>query len=319
MHKFLVACMVVFMSVSCTDKPVSLSGDAPVEAEDFIAAFPLLTLPLRIADTNFIKMADTTTISYTVFTQFIADSVLVNEFGKNAKKISIHPLGKIEKETELYLLANCTQNKKTTLLVFLLDKQNKFLASVELLKLANKDGYIHSVSITSEPTFIINRERINVAAELLYTKHGYAFNSASGKFVEVMTDSNEDLKRINEIINPIDTLPRKNKMSGDYTKDKRNYISVRDGSSSSKYSFFIHFEKDGGACTGELKGTMTMRDATHAYFQESGDPCVIDFTFEGRNITVKEQDNCGNHRGIKCFFNDSYTKRKENKPVKKNK
>lgn len=319
MHKFLVVCLTACMYFSCKDKPALLSGDAPVEAKDFIAAFPLLTLPSRIADTSFIKMADTTTISYTVFTQFIADTVLAKIFAKNAKKQSIHPVGKIEKETELYLLANFTQNKKTTLISFLLDKQNKYLANLELLNQTNKDGYTHSVSITSEPTFIINREKTNASTELLYTKHGYAYNSASGKFVEVMTDSNEDLKKINEIINPIDTLPHKNKMSGDYIKDKRNYISIRDGSNSSKYSFFIHFEKDGGDCTGELKGTMTMRDATHAYFQESGDPCVIDFAFDGRTIKVKEQDNCGNHRGIKCFFNDSYTKRKENKPTKKNK
>jgi hypothetical protein len=41
-------------------------------------------------------------------------------------------------------------------------------------------------------------------------------------------------------------------------------------------------------CTGELKGIMTMRDATHGYFQENGDPCVIDFIFGSNNITVKE-------------------------------
>jgi hypothetical protein len=128
----------------------------------------------------------------------------------------------------------------------------------------------------------------------------------------VVNDSNEDLRRLNEIINPIDTLPRKNKLSGDYAADKRNFIAVRDGNNQSKYSFFIHFEKDGN-CIGELKGDMTMRDATHGYYRQSGDPCVIDFTFGSKSITVKEEGNCGNHRGIKCFFDDSYRKKKEPK------
>ncbi|HRI21531.1 MAG TPA: hypothetical protein PLA68_11290 [Panacibacter sp.] len=319
MHKYLVVCLFILTAASCKDKPVSLSGNGPVDAKYFIAAFKPLSLPYRVADTSMIKAADTTNISYAVFTQFIPDSVMVNIFGKNAKKMKINPVGRIEKEKELYLLVNFTQNKKTALHSFLFNKENKYLAELELLKQGIKDGYLHSVSITSEPTFIISREKTNANSELFYTKNGYAYNNGSGSFTAVMTDSNEDLKRINEIINPIDTLPRKNKLSGDYADNKRNFISLRDGSNTNKYSFFIHFEKDNGNCTGELKGTMTMRDATHGYFRESGDPCVIDFTFEGRTITVKEQGNCGNHRGIKCFFDDSFTKKKEAKPAKKSK
>jgi hypothetical protein len=102
-------------------------------------------------------------------------------------------------------------------------------------------------------------------------------------------------------------------LSGNYAKDKQNFISVRDGSNANKYLFFVHFERDNN-CTGELKGEMTLRDATHGYYQQSGDPCVIDFTFTSKNITVKERGNCGNHRGIKCFFDDTYKKKKESKP-----
>ncbi len=319
MYKVMLALICVCIMVSCKEHPVSLSGTDKVEMKDFLAAFSKIALPYRVADTNMIKLADTTTISYAVFTQFIPDSVLINAFGKKVEKILIHPVGKIEKENELYLLVDFTQNKKTTLVTFLLNKENKYISNLELLNQNTKDGYVHSVSITSEPAFIISREKTNPNSELFYTRNGYAYNSGSGKFIAVMNDSNEDLKRNNEIINPIDTLPRKNKLSGDYADDKRNYISLRDGSNTNKYAFFIHFEKDDGNCTGELKGTMTMRDASHGYFQESGDPCVIDFTFEGRTITVKEQGNCGNHRGIKCFFDDSFTRKKEVKPAKKNK
>jgi hypothetical protein len=56
-----------------------------------------------------------------------------------------------------------------------------------------------------------------------------------------------------------------------------------------------------------------------ALYQESGDPCEIDFVFEDNEIKVKERGNCGNHRGIKCYFDDTYPKKKEKKPKKSSK
>jgi len=312
MRKFILLLLPGIMAVSCHEK-ASLSGNEHVEIEDFMNAFKKISLPWRIADTSLTKSADTTNISLAVLTQFIPDSVLENDFGKNASKLSIYPVGKFEKENEIYLLVNFVLNKKTTLETFVLNKQNKYLAHLQLLKQGgNDDGYIHNVSITSEPTFIIGREKINKQNQLAYTRNGFAYINSSNNFIQVVNDSNEDTKRLREIFNPIDTFQRKNKLSGDYAQDKRNFISVRDGSNTSKYIFFIHFEKDDN-CTGELKGEMTMRDATHGYYKQSGDPCVINFSFGSKSITVKEEGNCGNHRGIKCFFDDTYKRKKETK------
>ena len=312
MPRFTLTLLTGIMLAGCHQK-TSLSGSEHVEVKDFMDVFKNISLPWRIADTNLSKSADTTTISSEVFVQFIPDTVVTNVFGKNVSKLSIHPVGKFEKENETYLLVNFILNKKNTLETFVLNKKNKFLTHLQLIKQGNNDDdYVHSVSVTSEPTFIISREKINKQNELAYTRNGYGFNSSTNNFIEVVNDSNEDLKRISEIINPIDTFLRKNKFSGDYTQDKRNFISVRDGSNASKYIFFIHFEKDNN-CTGELKGDMTMRDATHGYYKQSGDPCVIDFTFGTKNIKVKEEGNCGNHRGIRCYFDDTYKKKKESK------
>ncbi len=132
----------------------------------------------------------------------------------------------------------------------------------------------------------------------------------------VINDSNEDPKKT-AVINPIDTLPKKNKLSGDYVRDKKNYISLRDTKKPNVYQFFIHFEKNEGSCTGELKGELKMKDATTAEFRENGDPCVIDFTFSGNQVSLKEQGSCGNHRGIKCYFNDTFIKKKEPRNKKK--
>lgn len=317
MLRLIVICSAIVFLSSCKDEKASLSGNEPVDPKDIIAAFPALKLPYKVADTNMIKVADTSRISYFVFSGLVPDSALTSSLGKGINKSVIRPVGKIEKEHETYLLTDFTQNKKTTLVAFLFDKKYTYVGNLVLLKQGIKDGYFTSVNITSEPTFIVSKEKY-IGNELMYTRNGYAYNNGSAEFTTVMTDSNEDLKIRNEIINPIDTFPRLNKLSGDYIQDKKNYISVRDGSSTNKYQFFIHFEKSGD-CTGELKGQMTMRDATHGYFQESGDPCEIDFGFTNNSIIVKERGNCGNHRGIKCFFNDAYRKKKEAKPAVKKK
>jgi hypothetical protein len=51
-----------------------------------------------------------------------------------------------------------------------------------------------------------------------------------------------------------------------------------------------------------------MKTTVNGIFSENGDPCIIDFTFEGNQLFLKEQGSCGNHRGIKCYFNDEYNK-----------
>jgi hypothetical protein len=127
-----------------------------------------------------------------------------------------------------------------------------------------------------------------------------------------MSDSNE--KKSTDIINPIDTLPAHNKYSGDYITDKKNFISVRDGKNEQTYIFFIHFEKNKGTCVGELKGEMDVTGETNAVYQESGDPCVINFKFTSSTIKVKENGNCGNYRGITCPFDFTFKKKKESKP-----
>ena len=132
----------------------------------------------------------------------------------------------------------------------------------------------------------------------------------------VINDSNEDPRKSN-VINPIDTLPRKNKYSGDYVQDKKNFISLRDSKKPNMYAFFVHFEKNEASCTGELKGEMKMKNTTTAQYTGNGDPCVIDFKFEGNEIVVKEQGSRGNHRGIKCFFDDPFVKKKDPRPKKK--
>ena len=257
------------------------------------------------------NFGDSVVISKIVFTQFINDTAL-KSFNINPDKTVIHPAGSIHKKERDFLMATFTSGNQTKLGVFVLDDKHKFLSSLFLLTTNEKDGYRHSVSITEEPTFILKKEKI-INNINLYSRNGFAYSASTNSFAKVLNDSNEDTARSNEVINPIDTFPATNKYSGDYIGDKNNFVAVRDGKNATSYTFFIHFEKNARACIGELKGSMNLTDEKNAVFTESGDPCVIHFKFATNSITVKEEDNCGNHRGITCPFDFTYKKKKPEK------
>lgn len=319
MHRFaLTAIAILFLLPSCKHKEFDLAGDKPVKAKDFLSAFTALTLPYYAADTNIAKIADTTLISRAVFTQFIPDSALQKFITADGKLLKINPVGSITKQEEQYLLATISQGKKIALIAFVLDKKEKYQAALQLLANRNNDGYLHAVDINREPTFTISRQKGAEGSDAYrYTRNGYAYNNGSGLFIKVVDDSNEGKAKNDSIINPIDTLARKNKLSGDYAANKKNFISIRDGRNSNNYTFFIHFEKnEEDGCNGELKGEMNVNGEHTAIYQQSGDPCEIDFTFKDGEIVVKERGNCGNHRGIKCYFDDTWPKKKVKKPKK---
>jgi hypothetical protein len=313
--RLLIICSPVLF-VACKNNTVDLSGDEKINMKLLLQVFKPIDLPITIADTSIANTTDTTSIGYKALLQFIPDTVLV-QLQLNKKNITAKPLGKIEKKEELYLLITATEKKKRTVVAFVFNKKNEYKAYKQLLNTSNNDGYTHSVNINKEPTFTIIKEKINTQTkQLQFTRMGWAFNSENA-FIVVLNDSNEDEKKTNTILNPIDTLPKKNKLSGDYIENTKNFMSIRDGKNDKQYLFFIHFEKKEGSCVGELKGELVMKDETHGVYSANGDPCVVDFTFNGNNVTLKEQGSCGNKRGIDCYFNDTFIKKKEPKPKKK--
>ena len=123
-----------------------------------------------------------------------------------------------------------------------------------------------------------------------------------------------------DLINPIDTLPRTRKFAGDYTKGKRNIVSIRDGRTPNQAVAFVHIEKDDGECIGELKGDILFTSSTRAVYRQGGDPCVLEFSFASSSVSLKEVEGCGNHRELNCTLDGSFTKKKEPRPsAKKNK
>jgi hypothetical protein len=314
--RLLVSFFILWLLIGCKEKKgPDLSGKTPLKPNQLIKVYRKLVTPFSVSDTNLLKVADTTTIGIAALKQFVPDSIINNLLSK-AKKPIAHAVGILEKDQEYYLLTLLQDGKAAWLVVFLFDKKNKFIDAKPLISNIGQNGYLHTALINAEPTFTTAQEKLS-NNQLFYTRTGYAYNAEANRFITVITESNETIAaKTALVINPIDTLPKTMKLSGDYVRDSKNFMSVRDGVKANTYRIFIHFEKNNGNCTGELKGEITMKDATKAIYTQSGDPCIIDFSFNPYEVKIKEQGSCGNRRGIKCFFNDVYPRKKVSKKKK---
>lgn len=282
--------------------------------DDFMESFETVKTPCTITDSIFMKDDnDSSLIGYEVFTKFIPDSVISKHFSKEDKP-DLFPVAKVKAEKkESYLFCKAYTDVKEILYLLCFDKSDKFIASKVMFAYDKNSDYEATVTVDSKYTITVNRQHRSAEGELLYKKDAYVLNDMGG-FTLILTESNDAAAKSLSIINPIDTLPRKHKFSGDYVIDKKNFISVRDGKNNSSFLFFVHFEKDGGICNGELKGEGKFTSAATAQFRGSSDPCAIDFSFKENLVTMKEIEGCGNHRDIKCFFEGTFLKKKEVKP-----
>jgi hypothetical protein len=296
----------------CRGKKVSLSGNESVTANEFIESFETVKAPYEIGDSIFDKEEnDSSLIGYKIFTQFVPDTVITRHYPKGTKP-DLYPVAKIRNgKKETYLFCKSQTDAKEILYLLCFDKSDRFIASKVLF--AYDKNYHSMAAVDPKWTITVIRRHRSPEGELLYKKDAYVLNGTGG-FILILTESNEAAARNLGIINPIDTLPRRHKYSGDYVIDKKNLISVRDGKNTASFLFFVHFEKEAGTCNGELKGEAKFTSPATAQFHGSSDPCTIHFSFAANKIIMKEIEGCGNHRDIKCFFEGEFTRKKEVKP-----
>jgi hypothetical protein len=311
--RYLSNLLILLALIGCAETKTDLSGNTPLKINDFNAAFKNIDLPIRINDTNLVAFTDTIQIGRKALEQFLPDSVVDAIVPKQVKNASLYTVGKIEKETEYYLLLNNKDAKKQTLSVIAFSKKNVFLGYQILTQfdLTHKGSqfYGKTLLINKEPTFLIEENKLDPEQGLTNEKKGWAYTDQGFRLIYLDANIKPEQKAI---LNPIDTLPILNTFSGDYARDKKNFISLRDFGNANKYQFFLHFEKKEGSCVGELKGLLTF-NKNQATYSEKGDPCTIQFTITGNIIKIKEDGNCGNHRNMTCYFNDSYDKKRKPK------
>ena len=312
MKKLVIIFVATVSFFACKQKKKSLVGDEPVTVSDFIEFFPEASLPYRMADTSLAKPGvEALLISNKIFTSIIPDSVLAKDFGKSGKP-KIYALGRVkEPNKENYLFFKAIQGSKRVGYMATFSKEEKFMAAMPLVR----TGFDKFTTVYG---LLDNKFQITTYKEKIehgqphFKRNVYLYNSAAGQFTLIMTEPNEEI--IENVVDPLDTLPRKNKFSGNYVMDSRNFISVRDAKNSNEYQFFIHFEKDNGNCIGELKGMLRMVSKTMGQYQEPGNPCALEITFSGTTLSMKETGGCGSYRDIKCFFEGRYPKKALPKP-----
>lgn len=310
LRKFIILLAAILIIIGCKQrKKISLAGDEQVELSDFIEFFTPVELPFQFSDTVLQrKEKDSLLISYKIFTQFVPDSVLAKVYGKGVKP-KIYALGKSDiSKVETYLFVITVSNNKKAFYTLCFDKKNKFITALAALEPENSKATLQSVLMDKKYTItktVIMKKNDGSTSE---GKEVYVFNTDAKNFMLIMTDALND--KVTELINPIDTLPRKNKFSGDYANGKMNLVSIRDGRSSDRITFFIHFEKNKGECTGELKGDATFKSPTTAEYRRSGDPCILKFIFNSSSVMLKEEEGCGSRRDLNCAFDGSFARKK---------
>ncbi len=305
----------ICLLLACADEKPDFTGNTPIKINDFNKIFKAASLPIALSDTNLKHLTDTLIIGRKALVQFVPEAIVEQIVSKTDKKTILHPILRIEKEQEYYLLLRVQHQNSFEICVVVFSKKNKFLdyKVITAFKDENKGSrhYGKVLNINKEPSFLVEENKMNEDNSLIYEKKGWAFIDSN--FRLIYFDSNKKPENT-KVINPLDTLPMNNSFSGDYGRDAKNFISIRDYTTPNKLQFFMHFERDNADCSGELKGIMTLTKNA-AIYTEKGDACIIHFKIEDNQISIKEDGNCGNHRNMTCYFNNTYDKKR--KPKKK--
>ncbi|HXO74160.1 MAG TPA: hypothetical protein VN824_02995, partial [Puia sp.] len=275
MNKYLWLIVLSALFFSCKSKKVSLAeNDEQVGIPDFLELIQPLKLPYQVTDTIFRhKEPETSTINNKLFTRLVPDTVLTRWFGKDAHP-HLYAIGKVKvPKQETYLFVKGTTKDRRVLYILCFDKKDRFSAARPILYSDNESNIRGQAGMDAKYTLTVTHQRKGGDGQILFKRDAYIFSEESG-FILILTESNEKTTKIPPVYNPIDTLSRKHKFSGDYAQDKRNFVSIRDGKDPARCLFFIHFEKEDGTCNGELKGEARFSSPGVAHYKSYSDPCA---------------------------------------------
>lgn len=293
--------------LACQDKKKNDAQENGFSYEKFSGHFQKLTLPYSLTDVGLLKNKDTTSIQVAGFGDLIPDSLRNKYFGKN-NKVKYIALGSFvsPERVNFYLVKAQSGLKKVAFLIaFNKDKYGGIFSFL----VPDTDPTTTQASMIDKSFSIQQNVSQKTAGNLAGEgKDVYDYDMTEGKFLLILTNP---LNSRMEVSNPIDTFSKKHKFAADYFKDKKNYISVRDGRYPNQLLVYMHLDKNNGGCTGELKGDMLLTTSTTAIYRQGSDPCVLSLRFTASSVTVREDEGCGSHRGIDCLFDGIFTRKKE--------
>lgn len=308
MRNFILIILQALILTSCSDKVKDINLDESVVVSDFIESFPLSVLPIQYGTKEIQKKEnDSLFIKSSVVAKFIPDSIFKKSFG-NIESIKFHRKGRYaaDETGEIYLFLSAEKKDKKAIYIIVFTKDEVYSTSMLFVEKSTDPLITHEGKIDNRLTIIQTKNKATSDGKSTYNKNVFVYNT-EGVFTLILTESNEPPKA-SIIYNPIDTLPSKEPLSGNYMQDKRNFVSIRDGGKKGKLLFFIHTEKSGGTCGGSLRGDIVEIKPKVYQYNKSDDHCILEFTFSGKSLKVKELEACGNHRGVRCSFDGRFRK-----------
>jgi hypothetical protein len=309
--------ILTFMLFACKEKKLRTVADADLTLKEFISLAPALKLPYIVHDSILKKKEnDSASLNIPLFKTFIPDSVF-QLYYPASKELKLHILGKSkDAQGGNYILIKSVNGKRKAVHLYYYDAKDTYIGTMKLMDNSIPSNLNNYTRIDSRYNIGFIKEQKTPTGELWISETIY-YMDAKGSIILAMTNSTEDLS--DEIMgNPIDTLPRKNKHSADYSSDKKNLVSIRDGSSAKSFQFFIHFSKQNGSCVGEIKGEGEFTENGKGVYHAKDGDCEILFSFTNSSVSIKEINGCGSYRDITCFFEGIFPKKKETVKAKTN-
>jgi len=304
-------CLLTVLLFSCNEEVPPKISDEGLEVKAFLRAVPDWTLPVQLEEKDLTRAAnDSQKIHLPTFKTYLSDS-LFTETTLRSEKAGIYALGKVvAPDQSVYLFIQTIAGKRKCISVLYFDPKHVCMGFLSVLDTKQaRPGISQSVRADSKYNFYrIEKKVLPDGSE--WTGEKVYYFDPSGLPVMAVTNTNEDLSNI-ILGNPIDSFPALQKFSGDYSTDKQNLISVRDGRRNKTLQFFIHFSKRQGNCIGEIKGEADWVSKTLAVFRDPKSPCVIEFRFSPKSVSIRETTGCGSYRDIKCIFEGTYPKVKK--------
>ncbi|SKA39790.1 hypothetical protein SAMN04488128_10559 [Chitinophaga eiseniae] len=315
MKRYLLLLLTIGALAACkSNKKPGKGANEPMTFEDFQELFTPGTLPYKLnADSLQLKMADSLAVGAADVSRFLTDTLTQGDYSKT-EKVKLFPLTRIQGNVTNYMVIKAVGRTQTTGYLCILDKKGKYLNRLRIANTGSADGAVVFTSIDSKNVIKISSEKKLSGSNTALREDFYAVGK-DGTAQLIMTNSNGPTTP-GQIFNPIDTLPRKHKFSGDYTAGDMNLISIRDGEDAKTFQFFITFSKNNGSCKGELSGRGHYIAGNRGEYKDKESSCGIAFQFSAGRVTIREVGGCGAYRGIKCFFEGNFVKKAEKGPRK---
>jgi hypothetical protein len=275
---------------------------------ELLALFPQGQLPYQVNPDSLRKpLSDSVRLLPEVVARFFPDSIWAKTFP--GAGVHVFPQVAIAYDHGHFLVIRVQQGNRVASYLCYFDRKDRFHQALRLCYLTPDDQTdVYESKIDRKGVITLDHHIHTPDQRSILRENVFALNP-EGNFMLVLTNANGALS-LEDLYNPIDTLPAHHAFSGDYVKDDVSIVSIRDGKNKQSFRFFIHFYDPATRCGGELEGVGRFLNRNTGTYKDDSGPCAIDFHFTNGRVRIEEVGGCGAYRGIQCLFNGTYIKKK---------